>query len=48
MGGATVIPTYMLHLDDWNEILLGSFMREMFCIVKKKWWIKTIIIEYQY
>ena len=24
MGGSVVLPTWMLHLDDWNEMLINE------------------------
>ena len=34
MGGVVVLPTWMLHLNDFNEVMMNRVRRSL-CIVKK-------------
>lgn len=34
MGGVVVLPTWMLHLNDFNEVMMDRVRRSL-CIVKK-------------
>ena len=36
MGGAIVMPTFMLHLDDWNKVVMGRLRKFLFTVTVKK------------